>query len=63
MYKKAILNIDQEKSLSPIDSLINTEIEFNELEPITKELVGIIKTNECIDYKNILVDTLTEKYL
>jgi hypothetical protein len=52
-----------EEYLSSISSLTNEEIEYNTLGSITKELVGIIKVKEKKDYKELLTDTLMEKYL
>jgi hypothetical protein len=63
MHQKRSVSKLIEEYLSSISSLTNEEIEYNTLGPITKELVGIIKIKEKIDYKELLTDTLMEKYL
>jgi hypothetical protein len=50
-----------EEYLSSI-SMKNT-ISNRPLEPITKEIAGIIKTKKNINYKKILTEALEEKYL
>jgi hypothetical protein len=60
--KRSISNLIEEYLFS-ISLSVNNEIEYNELGPITRELIGIIKTNKNTDYKNILTDALMEKYL
>jgi hypothetical protein len=52
-----------EEYLSTISSKNNENIEYNSLGPITKELVGIIKIKENVNYKDILTEALIEKYL
>jgi hypothetical protein len=45
-------------------SISNKNTILNEpLGPITKEITGIIKLKENIDYKELLTDALMEKYL
>jgi len=41
----------------------NEEISKIPLGPITKQLAGIIKTNDDLNYKELLTSALTEKYL
>jgi hypothetical protein len=62
IQKRSVSNLVEEY-LSSVSSSINNDVRYNELGPITKELVGIIKINEHANYKNILTDALTEKYL
>ncbi|MDR2619180.1 MAG: DUF6364 family protein [Treponema sp.] len=52
-----------EEYLSSISSSTDEKIEFNTLGPITKELIGIIKADKHTDYKDILTDSLMEKYI
>jgi hypothetical protein len=52
-----------EEYLSSISSPGNEKIEYNTLGPITKELVEIIKVKGRTDYKELLTDALTEKYI
>jgi hypothetical protein len=51
-----------EEYLSSI-SHANRENNNKPLGPITKELVGVIKTKKNIDYKELLTEALMEKYL
>jgi len=41
----------------------NEDISNRPLGPITKQLAGIIETNDNSNYKELLTDALTEKYL
>jgi hypothetical protein len=52
-----------EEYLSSISSSADEKIEYNTLGPITKELIGIIKVDGRTDYKDILTDSLMEKYI
>ena len=52
-----------EEYLSSISLSTDKKIEYNTLGPITKELVGIIKVNKHMDYKEILTDALMDKYI
>jgi hypothetical protein len=45
-------------SISNKDTILNKP-----LGPITKEIAGIIKVEDTIDYKGLLTDALMEKYL
>jgi hypothetical protein len=54
-----------EEYLSSISSSppVSDEIAYTTLGPITKELVGIIKVNGHVDYKDLLAGALLEKYV
>jgi hypothetical protein len=52
-----------EEYLSSISLSNNEKVEYNSLYPITKELVGIIKVKEKMDYKELLTDALMEKHI
>ena len=52
-----------EEYLSTISSKNNEPIEHNSLGPITKELVGVIKIKEDVNYEDLFTDALMEKYL
>jgi hypothetical protein len=52
-----------EEYLSSISSSANEKTANKTLGPITKELVGIIKVKGKTNYKELLTDTLMEKYL
>ncbi|MDR1955710.1 MAG: DUF6364 family protein, partial [Treponema sp.] len=41
----------------------NVKVNNRPLGPITKELVGIIRMDKNIDYKELLLEALMEKYL
>jgi hypothetical protein len=59
--KKSVSKLVEEY-LSSITLPADKKIEYNALGPITKELVGIIKVNKHLDYKEILAGALMEKY-
>ena len=52
-----------EEYLSSISLSADKKVEYNTLGLITKELVGIIKVNKHIDYKEFLTDALMDKYI
>jgi hypothetical protein len=52
-----------EEYLSSISSTTHEKIGYKTLGPITKELVGIITVKGKTNYKDLLTDTLMEKYL
>jgi hypothetical protein len=61
--KRSVSKLVEEYLSSISSSSTNEKIEYNSLGPITKELVGIIKVQGKMDYKELLTDALMEKYI
>ena len=58
--KKTVSQLVEEYLFS-ISSI--NKVDYKPLGPITKQLAGIMKLDKNVNYKDLLSDTLSEKYL